>query len=141
MTGATEFSASTVAQLLDDTRRALETMRGGQAAPAPAPITGEGESADRRVRAVAATPGRLESLTLDPRLLRAGSDAVGEAVLEAVNHALADLRAKATSGVGAPVDLDQLGGELQEVQTRSLQSMQAMFDTLHDVMDRIDRRT
>jgi DNA-binding protein YbaB len=141
MSGTGDLSVSAIDQLLGDTRRALETMRSGQQPSEPAePIVGEGEAADGKVRAAVALPGEVQSLTMDPRLLRAGSESVCEAVIEAVNAALADLREKATTGVGASVDLDQLSGDLEAVQNESLQTMRTMFGTLQEVMDRIDRR-
>jgi DNA-binding protein YbaB len=142
MSGTGDLSATTIDQLLTDTRRALETMRSGQQVAEPAePIIGEGEAADGKVNAVVALPGEVQSLTMDPRLLRAGSESVCEAVVEAVNAALSDLRAKATTDVGATVDLEQLSGDLEAVQSDSLQTMKTMFGTLQEVMDRIDRRT
>lgn len=145
MSGTGDLSATAIDQLLTDTRRALETMRSGQQAADPAepaePVTGEGDAADGKVHAVVTLPGEVQSLTMDPRVLRAGSESVCEAVVEAVNAALSDLRGKATTDVGAPVDLEQLSGDLEAVQHESLQTMKTMFGTLQQVMDRIDRRT
>jgi DNA-binding protein YbaB len=142
MSGTGDLSATAIDQLLTDTRRALETMRSGQQVAEPAePLTGEGEAADGNVHAVVALPGEVQSLTMDPRLLRAGSESVCDAVVQAVNAALSDLREKATTDVGATVDLEQLSGDLEAVQSDSLQTMKTMFGTLQEVMDRIDRRT
>ncbi|MEQ7127167.1 YbaB/EbfC family nucleoid-associated protein [Actinopolymorpha sp. B11F2] len=142
MSGTGDLSATAIDQLLTDTRRALETMRSGQQVGEPAePIIGEGEASDGKVHAVVALPGEVQSLTMDPRLMREGSESVCDAVVEAVNAALADLRAKATTEVGGSVDLEQLSGDLEAVQNESLQTMKTMFGALQEVMDRIDRRT
>ncbi|MBM7783625.1 YbaB/EbfC family nucleoid-associated protein [Tenggerimyces flavus] len=133
---------SAVDQILTDTRRALDGMREPRPADAAAEqVTGEGEAAEGKVRVVATLPGHVQSMTMDPRMMRLGSEAVCEALTEAVNAALADLRAKTTTGANAPVDLERLSGDLEAIQTESLQSMRTMFGALEDVMGRIDRRT
>jgi DNA-binding protein YbaB len=142
MSGTGDLSATAIDQLLTDTRRALESMRSGASGSSDQTeqVTGEGEAADGKVQVMVALPGEVQSLTMDPRLMREGSETVCEAIAEAVNAALADLRTKATTEVGAAVDLEQLSGDLEAVQTESLQSMQTMLGALQEVMDRIDRR-
>ncbi|MGW5364314.1 YbaB/EbfC family nucleoid-associated protein [Actinopolymorpha pittospori] len=63
-------------------------------------IRADGESEDGRVRVVARADGTLAELTIDPRLLRAGSEAVAAAVLEAVNVAATRTRAEITDLLG-----------------------------------------
>ncbi len=140
------LSTGSIQGLLDDTRRALERM---STPPAPGtdpsgeptePLRGDGESADGRARAVAVTPGRIETLEVNPRLMRDGSEAVCEAIAEAVNAALEDLQTKAVQGA-ATIDPQQLSGELERIQEESLDSARSMMAVLQDAMARIDRRT
>ena len=100
--------ARSIDQLLEDTRRVLAEMRPGAGTPPdPGELRGEGEAADGQVRAVAGPSGsgksgmvravagaggRLESLTVNPRALRLGSEALCEQIVVAVNAALDDLR-------------------------------------------------
>jgi DNA-binding protein YbaB len=140
MTGTEGLSMSAVDQVLTDMRRALEGMRSPEPAASAAEITGEGEAADGRVRVVVGLPGEVREMTMDPRMMRAGSEAVCEAMTEAVNSALRDLRETVTTGVRAPVDIERLSGDLEAIQTESLQNMRTMFTALEDVMDRLDRR-
>jgi DNA-binding protein YbaB len=141
MAGTDDLSMSAIDQALTDTRRALEGMRSAQPTAAAEQVTGEGEAADGKVRVVVGLPGEVRSMTMDPRMMRLGSEAVCEAITEAVNTALADLRKNATTGTQAPVDLERLSGDLEAIQTESLQSMRTMFSALQDAMDRLDRRT
>ncbi len=141
MAGTEDLSMSAIDQILTDTRRALDDMRSPRPTAAIGQVTGEGEAAEGKVRVVASLPGQVQSISMDPRMMRTGSEAVCEAITEAVNAALDDLRTKATTGAEAPVDFERLSGDLEAIQTESLQSMRTMFGALEDVMGRIDRRT
>ncbi|MEQ4208192.1 YbaB/EbfC family nucleoid-associated protein [Actinopolymorpha sp. B17G11] len=59
---------------------------------AMAEIRGTGASEDGTVAAVTSTDGTLMELTVDPRLLRKGSEVLAATVMEAVNAAAADAR-------------------------------------------------
>jgi DNA-binding protein YbaB len=58
-------------------------------------LRGVGTAASGRVRAEVSAGGRLESLTIDPGLLRAGLTSVADVVVEAVQAAQDDAVAKA----------------------------------------------
>lgn len=149
--GDLNLSTSGVDHLLAQTRQVLEKMRAPAAPDAVSdgesdaesgaePMRGEGNAADGKVHAVVATPGRIESLEMDPRLMRDGSEAVCSAIVTAVNAALQDLQDKAL-GAAAPADFGDLSGDLEQLQAESLDSAHLMFGALQDAMDRIDRRS
>ncbi|QKW33601.1 YbaB/EbfC family nucleoid-associated protein [Actinomadura sp. NAK00032] len=52
-----------------------------------AELSGEGASADEQVRATVGPSGNLMALTIEPKAMRLGSEALAEAVLEAVRVA------------------------------------------------------
>lgn len=63
---------------------------------AVAEIRGRGASEDGTVEAETSTDGTLVELTVDPRLLRKGSEVLAATVVEAVNAAAADARRQVT---------------------------------------------
>lgn len=129
------LSTAQIDGLLTDTRRALERMHSLEVTSAE-PLQGEGESPDGKARAIVVSPGRIESLHVEPRLLRQGSDKLCLAITTAVNLALADLQAKA---VGPAIDPTGLAEELERLQEQSLDSARSMMSVLQGVMSRIDR--
>jgi hypothetical protein len=138
------LSTTTIDRLLTDTRAALDRMRTTPAAHA-IPTAGAGASAvdatdkSERVTVTVDLPGRITALAIDPRLLREGSEAVCDAITEAVNAGLASLQALALRDVPS-IDVESLAAELEHVQTQSLQSASTMLTALQDTMDRITRR-
>lgn len=141
------FTAS-MERLLDDTRAALERMHpnaaGARVADGPensdadtaAPLRSEASDRSARATAVVVTPGRIESLRIDPRLMREGSEAVCVAIIEASNAAFAQLQDDAISGA---VDIDTAGlvVDLERLQADSLTSATTMMASLQDAMARI----
>jgi len=96
------------------------------------------EAADRsdRATAVVVAPGRIDSLRIDPRLLRDGSNAVCDAITEAINAALADLSDQALRGAES-LDTASLAVDLERLQADSLASATTMMASLQDAMTRI----
>lgn len=140
------LSTTMIDTLLTDTRAALDRMLAtstAATAPATAPgvgaMTADGTGAHERVTATVSLPGRLTSLTVDPRLMREGSDAVCAAVIEAVNAGLAALQERALDGAQS-IDVESLAVDLEQVQADALQSASTMFTALQDTMDRIVRQ-
>lgn len=131
------LSTAQIDGLLADTRRVLERMR-TQAPPPAEPLRGEGEAPGGKARAVVVSPGRIESLQVEPRLLREGSEKVCATITEAVNLALADLLKRARSDPS--IDPQGLAGELEKLQEQSLDSARSMMAVLQDAMDRVERR-
>lgn len=138
-------------RLLTDARRALDVMRaGGDAAdraadPAVdrvAEVRGEGSAADGQVQAVAVTGGRLESVRVDPRAMRMGSEALSEQVVLAVNAALDDLRGKVSEQpMPGAVDPAALAAQMRELQDESVRQMEKFGQAIGDALGRITRST
>ena len=121
--------------LLTETRQALEVVRSGPSAPATDEedvAVGHGEALDGMVIAEFRA-GRLDSLTVDPRLMRLSSEDLTEHVKTAVNAALDDLDSGQQS-TAQLVDVESLAGGLQAVQDRSLRQMAQMNTALQDVV-------
>ncbi|WP_235828256.1 YbaB/EbfC family nucleoid-associated protein [Actinomadura rubteroloni] len=136
------MSGNELDRILTETRRTLESLRGGMAAPPPeAPdVEGVGEAADGRVKVTAGTGGRLKSVTLDPRALRMASHELGEAFVAAANAALDDLRSQAASAAGDVVDTAALGTRGEEIQNESVRQMQQITQALNDAVAKFNQR-
>ncbi|MER6944617.1 YbaB/EbfC family nucleoid-associated protein [Nonomuraea sp. NPDC000554] len=80
-------------------RRGAEagTRRIQEAHARMAELTGEGSSDDALVEAVTDAEGQLKEITVNPRIMRLGSEAVARGVMEAVQRAQQDAKAKAKS--------------------------------------------
>ncbi|MGK5742711.1 YbaB/EbfC family nucleoid-associated protein [Micromonospora sp. URMC 103] len=130
-----DFDGTQVGQLLAQMRQTLDTMRAGpQEAGAPREDA-VGEAADGQVRAVM-RDGRLESVRLDPRVMRLASDDLGEHIVTAVNAALAAAR-QPTAGVPVTVDPARLAEQLREVQDASVRQMSMFGQAMNDVLARM----
>lgn len=137
MDQVTEFD-----RLFQQTRQALASMRSTGQAPDGLdvqPARGTGSAAGGQVEVVAVGQ-RVESVTVDPRALRMGTEMLGEQITLAVNAALDDLRLAAGEAADAPaVDPVALGQQLDELQNESVRSMAAMTDALTDAVRRIQQ--
>src|SRR5215470_12337496 len=133
-------------RLLEDTRRSLAQLRapapGTDAGPA-APATGTGAAADGQIEATVQSGGRLESLRMDPRALRMGSQALSEQIVLAVNAALDDLHAKAPDPTPQAVDVDTaaLADRIEELQGQAVRQMSMFAQGITDALARIERAT
>ncbi|MDR7276605.1 YbaB/EbfC family nucleoid-associated protein [Catenuloplanes atrovinosus] len=94
-----------------------------------------GESEDGQVRAEFGADGRLESLVLDPRVMRLGSAEVGDRVIAAVNAAIDSMRG--TAQVPAPGDLSQLAEQLEQVRDTAVPRLSAFLQTLTEAQQRM----
>ncbi|MBQ0977414.1 MULTISPECIES: YbaB/EbfC family nucleoid-associated protein [Micromonospora] len=108
----------------------------GSAAEAAPVVQGVGEAADGMVRVVALPGGQIESVWIDPRLMRSASETLAEHVREATNAALTDLRS-AVAAVAVAPDTTALLEQLREVQRSAVPQLQGIIDTLGDVQDRL----
>ncbi|WFE51109.1 YbaB/EbfC family nucleoid-associated protein [Micromonospora sp. WMMD1155] len=97
-------------------------------------VQGVGEAADGMVRVVALPGGQIESVRIDPRMMRGASESLAEGVREATNAALADLRS-ALAEVAAAPDTTALLEQLREVQRSAVPQLQGIIDTLGDVQE------
>lgn len=129
-------------RVLGLTRAAVESMRGQEAAvPDPDDVRGTGEAAEGRVRATVVSTDQVESLHLDPRLLRSDCGDLTEQVLTAVNAAFADFNARTTARAPAvTTDPVVLADRLRGIQEESLRSMAAVTTALTDALSRAQRR-
>ncbi|HEY9473405.1 MAG TPA: YbaB/EbfC family nucleoid-associated protein [Mycobacteriales bacterium] len=138
------LGAGSIDRLLEDTRRVLEEMRPGDGEPpAPGELRGEGQAADGQVRAVAVAGGRLESLTVNPRAMRMGSEALCEQIVVAVNAALDDLRGRVENQAvtAGAVDPAALTEQMRDLHTESARQMEMFTQGIRDALDQISRST
>jgi DNA-binding protein YbaB len=115
-------------RLLEDTRRALGALRTGNGGVRPEgepaePVHGEGSAADGRITARVVSGGHLEALKVDPRLMRAGSEAICAQIIVAVNAAMDDLRGQTSQAAPAAMDPEALAGMLENLQTESAREL------------------
>ncbi|WP_188189685.1 YbaB/EbfC family nucleoid-associated protein [Nonomuraea sp. SYSU D8015] len=114
---------------------------GGTSRDQSTALQGEGTAANGRVRATVAPGGRLSSLTVDPRLMRAGSEEMCAEIVKAVNAAVDDLRAKAVQQAGASPDAEELSATLLTLQQESVRQMEKFTQAINDVVLRFERRS
>jgi DNA-binding protein YbaB len=121
--------------MLSQARKTLESLRSSRQPGADA--RGMGEAANGQVRVVAASPGRLESLELDPRVMRMPSKDLAAHVLAAANAALDDLAAQAPSAAGISVpDPGELAAAVADVQQQSVRQMAAISQAITAAVQR-----
>ncbi|TML22936.1 MAG: YbaB/EbfC family nucleoid-associated protein [Actinobacteria bacterium] len=135
------MGAEGLEKLLGDTRRVLESMRAARAGAGaqPSDVHGEGEAAEGRVRAVV-TPGpHVESLHVDPRLMRLDPESLCTEIVSALNAALADLRGKADTAQAGErtVDPAALSAQLRGLQEESVARMAAFGQAMNDILARL----
>jgi DNA-binding protein YbaB len=126
-----------VDRLLAETARTLESMRAaGSPAADGEPVRGTGTAADERIQAVATAANRIDSIRLDPRLMRLGSEDLAEEIVKAVNAALADFQAQ-TQAMSAPVDPEEFAGQLRQLREDSVRGMVSVTSALGEVLGQI----
>jgi DNA-binding protein YbaB len=130
-------SISEVLSALD--RRRDQGSPAGTPEEAAAPLQGVGEAADGLVRVVAVAGGQIESVWIDPRLMRSASQSLAEEIRMATNAALADLRAALTDATAAP-DTAVMLEQLRELQRGAVPQLQGLIDTLGSVQERLSAR-
>ncbi|GAA4991670.1 YbaB/EbfC family nucleoid-associated protein [Actinopolymorpha pittospori] len=103
------------------------------------PIRGLGEAMDGFVRVTVKPGGQVESVQLNPRVMRSDSESIAEAFVAATNAALADLQQKIGAVLPTMADQHQMLERLQEFQSQSVVQMQRYLKAITDVQDQIDR--
>jgi DNA-binding protein YbaB len=103
------------------------------------PIRGVGAALDGFVRVTVKPGGQVESVQLNPRVMRSDSESIAEAFVAATNAALADLQQKIGAVLPAMADQHQMLERLQEFQTQSVAQMQRYLKAITDVQDQIER--
>ncbi|WP_422737464.1 YbaB/EbfC family nucleoid-associated protein [Micromonospora sp. WMMD729] len=100
------------------------------------PLQGVGEASDGLVRVVALPGGHIESVWIDPRMMRSASESLAEEIRTATNAALADLRKALADGTAA-TDTSGMLEQLRELQRGAVPQLQGLIDTLGSVQDRL----
>jgi DNA-binding protein YbaB len=103
------------------------------------PPLGTGEAADGRVRVRAVLPGRIESLEMEPSVLRLSGDKLAREIESAVNAALAGLQARAAA-VAGPADLSTLTDQLKEIQFDAERQFTKLAASLVEAQEQLTRR-
>ncbi|PWR09225.1 hypothetical protein DKT68_12840 [Micromonospora acroterricola] len=112
-----------------------------QAVPTAEQMVGRGVGGDGLVEAEVAAFGGLRSLVIDPSLSRAGTSAIAEYVLEAVQAAQADERARRAELTGAAAaDSAALTQQLERVSEEAFRGFHRMIGDLDAATRRMDRR-
>ncbi|NYH44671.1 DNA-binding protein YbaB [Micromonospora jinlongensis] len=112
-----------------------------RAVPTAEQMVGRGVGGDGLVEAEVSAFGGLRSLVIDPSLSRAGTSAIAEYVLEAVQAAQADERARrAELTAAAGADGAALTEQLERVSEDAFRGFQRMIGDLDAVTRRMDRR-
>jgi DNA-binding protein YbaB len=114
-----------VNRIVEDAEEAMRTIQQAQAKMAE--LTGEGCSDDSLVQALTDAEGQLESITVNPRIMRLGCEAIERAVTTAVQRAQQNAKEKSERLLG-----DVLG---------SVQPLDASFvdERIAKVMDDLAR--
>lgn len=131
-------------RLFAETRGMLDSMRSARPNAADRE-TPTGRETPPKVRATAAggqlevtmSAGRLESVWLDPDVMRLSTDQLGAAIVEAVNAALAEASGGLGADVGLPVDPEKLAGQLRAAQDASMRQMSAITEAMSAVVERL----
>ncbi len=135
-----DLGGDELGRLLEDTRRALGALRTGSGSGSEdaKPVHGEGSAADGRVTAAVASGGHLESLTVDPRLLRSGSEEVCAQIMVAVNAAMDDLKTRTAEASPAVMDPAALAETLEGLQTESMRQMSRFTEGIAETVAKIN---
>ena len=140
MTNEPLSAAASLDDLLTRTQQALSAMRSQAAEPADEEADGllraEGTAADGLVVAIVVQGGRLASLTVDPRVLRQGTEVVCGHVVTAVNAALCELEARVSASARA--DVDALAARLGGLQEQSVRQMAMFSQAMEGVVARLN---
>ncbi len=139
MTDQSAYGTDALLRLLSETRQALESVRHTEP-PDPEQVRGTGSAADGQVVVTVVAANQLESLQINPRLLRLGSEELAEQILAAVNAALAEFVTRAREQVpDQAVDTGELAGRLRSLQDESVRSMEAFSQAMSEALARVRR--
>ncbi|WP_405427848.1 YbaB/EbfC family nucleoid-associated protein [Micromonospora sp. NBC_00617] len=130
-------------RLLSQASGAVTAQPGEADVPVPGTeqTVGRGTGGDGLVEAEVSAFGALRTLVIDPSLSRAGTSTIAEYVLEAVQAAQADERARrADLTAGAQVDSTALTQQLERVSEEAFRGFQQMIGDLDAATRRMDRR-
>jgi hypothetical protein len=103
-------------------------------------LTGRGEAADGQIQATA-TRGRLESLELNPRLMRLSGEQLAGYVAVAIDAALEEACGEAPAIDGPPVDPSALAARLSAAQDQSRRTVATLTQELGEAVALLRERT
>ncbi|MBG6067715.1 YbaB/EbfC family nucleoid-associated protein [Micromonospora ureilytica] len=103
-------------------------------------LRGRGTAADGLVEAVVVGYGRLESLEIDPRLLRRGTGAIADHVIEAVRTAQDDELRQRQEMLGGDIDQAATHRQLEAVAAEAWRGLDGMIGDLDALTRRFDKR-
>ncbi|RZU76265.1 YbaB/EbfC DNA-binding family protein [Micromonospora kangleipakensis] len=139
MTNEPFSAAASLEELLTRTQQALSAMRSRPAehtdGDAEELLRGTGAAADGLVRAVVVQGGRLESVTVDPRLSAEGIEALCAHIVVAVNAALANLDTQVSASARA--DVDALAARLGGLREQSRRQMEMFSQAMEHAAARL----
>jgi len=134
-----QFGTEALLRLLGETRTALESMRGEPPAPGEE-VRGTGSAADGQITATVSAANRIDSLQINPRLMRMASEELAEQIVAAVNAAFAEFAERARDSAPEPgVDVGQLAGRLRTLQDESVRSMASLSQAMAEALDQVRR--
>jgi hypothetical protein len=127
--------------LLGKSRELLDLVASAGSDHGDTSVKGTGTAADGMIR-VAVSPRRLDALSVDPRAMRLGSQALSAEIMSAVNAAFAELWQTAGGAHtvrGAQANAGALTGQLRDLQNDSMRSMAMFTQAMHDVVAQLRR--
>lgn len=128
----------------DEFRRQLAQARAALAEATASPEEGRvvpvtAEAAQGRISLTLGTDGRVESIVVDPKAVKEGTDYIAEHVLAALNDAL-DQRAAMLAAEDRVPDLASVNESLTAVQDAGVRQLQAMSASIAEVLGRLNRK-
>jgi DNA-binding protein YbaB len=123
---------------LEQARQQMRDLVAASTGPEGQPLEGYGEAANGMIRVVAAG-GRISTVELDPRVMRAPSEELAEAFVEAANAALEDLASRYPATGAPPVDLAAVERQLAEVQEQSARQLRNYEQTINEALAQLGR--
>jgi DNA-binding protein YbaB len=138
-----EVTQAATAGLTNPLERAISLL--SKAAPGSTVgtgIRGAGTGGEGRVHAEVSGYGRLETLTIDPGLIRAGTAAIAEYVQEAVRAAQDDAARQSAEQLRSAtdgLDPDAMAERLGRISLEASQGVDRMLSALNTVADRLNR--
>lgn len=133
------FGENAMEQQLMEARASLREARANTAAAAGAErAESVGEAADGLMRVTMDPAGRVESVRIDPALMRGGSEYLAEQFRLAVNEAIAGQAGSADAGEPMP-DLEAMEATIERLQDQSVRQMREISAAITDVMAKLRR--
>lgn len=129
------YSVDDFGQMMRDALRALEPQQSSpDENPDVSELVGEGTGLDGMIRVTAQPGGRLDSVEINSRAMRADSQTLAEQLMIAANAALQEVQEKirARTAAAAP-DVATLAGHLREIQNSALPRMTSFLRAVEDL--------